>query len=58
MALGWSLVSLIPVGSVLTTPMLGVRQTTVGDAMQSTMMREETMSLDSVALLLPHVRTQ
>lgn len=45
MALGWSLVSLTPVGSVPTTPMLGVRPTTVADAMQSTTMREETMSL-------------
>lgn len=41
----WSPVSLIPVGSVPTTPMLGVRPTTVADAMQSTMTREETMSL-------------
>lgn len=56
MALGRSLVSLTPVGSVLTFPMLDVRLTTVADAMQSTTMREETISLDSAALLLPHVR--
>ena len=56
MVLRWCLASLIPVGSVLTTPMLDVRPTTVVDAMHSTMMRAAIMSLDNVALL-PHVRT-
>ena len=55
MVLQWFPVLMIPVVSVLTTPVLDVRPTTVAGALQSTMMRGATMSLDYVALL-PRVR--
>ena len=48
MVVQWSLVSLIPVGSVLTTLMLDVRPTTAEAVMLSTTTRGETMSLTTV----------
>ena len=56
MILQWFPVSVIPVGSVLTTPMQGVRPTTVEVAMQSTMTREETMSLTTALQEQVHVQ--
>ena len=51
----WYPVSVIPVGSVLTTPMLDVRPTTVVAAMPSTMMRGATMSQTTAQRIQVHV---